>query len=396
MTAANTPCPATLRYVSAALYIGAKEYARGGTPDTALLTARDHLSAKADAIEASAIERAEGAEQPSLSLVCGHAPRKKGCRFCDEIAEPPAPAPAISGADQTRAFNEVVAACSPPSETSYRFEPVPPHMLLALRERLRDAMHGRIRGWQGDPPAKNYAAYGMQTAIEIVWSVLKPPTYIALAQDGTATDIGFDRRTPTPPADEAVREVVKRLRIDAAAWRNAPPAISYAGTAKLEDEAADLIDKLAARVGALEAADVQRVKDICRLTEQRDAAEAALAAERERARDNQTRYETAEDRVHNIAREAFTLSERLNSAEALAEQYRVVVEAAVTELEEAEDKFWVMHCNHPGGSKFEGLTAKQLDEDKAFMASHSKRMGEAARKARQVVSALPSEGGKRG
>ena len=58
---------------------------------------------------------------------------------------------------------------------------------------------------------------------------------------------------------------------------------------------------------------------------------------------------------------------------------------AETELGEAEDKFWVMHCNHPGDDPKREMLTRRRDEDKAFMAVLSERMGVAKKRARAAL-----------
>jgi hypothetical protein len=62
---------------------------------------------------------------------------------------------------------------------------------------------------------------------------------------------------------------------------------------------------------------------------------------------------------------------------------------AAGELDEAADKFWVIHCNHPGARCGRGQA-----EDKAFLATMHDRMAAAVRRARSASSAETQETGR--
>jgi hypothetical protein len=64
------------------------------------------------------------------------------------------------------------------------------------------------------------------------------------------------------------------------------------------------------------------------------------------------------------------------------ERLAKALRAAQGELAEAADKFWVIHCNHPGE-----VCGRAQGEDKAFLATMSKRMQAASVSA---VAALAS------
>lgn len=72
---------------------------------------------------------------------------------------------------------------------------------------------------------------------------------------------------------------------------------------------------------------------------------------------------------------------------------REVLADAAKELGEAQDKFWVFHCNAPTGDYLRpgSLTDRHLKEDKAFLAELSDRMGNAEKRARAALANLPPQ-----
>lgn len=74
---------------------------------------------------------------------------------------------------------------------------------------------------------------------------------------------------------------------------------------------------------------------------------------------------------------------------ATIEELREALQFAVQELREAEDKFWVSHCNHPGDAGIENkdsLFAEHRRQDKDRLEGWSKRAGNAANEIRTVLA----------
>ena len=74
---------------------------------------------------------------------------------------------------------------------------------------------------------------------------------------------------------------------------------------------------------------------------------------------------------------------------ATIEELREALQFAVRELHEAQDKFWVSHCNHPGDSgqkNKESLWAEHARQDKQMLVLWSDRAGESASEIREILA----------
>lgn len=78
--------------------------------------------------------------------------------------------------------------------------------------------------------------------------------------------------------------------------------------------------------------------------------------------------------------------DRLAELETMIATLRGTLAFARNELLEAQDKFWVIHCNHPGTGADHALSTRQA-EDKAFLGEMSERMGGAIKQIDSEVSA---------
>lgn len=102
---------------------------------------------------------------------------------------------------------------------------------------------------------------------------------------------------------------------------------------------------------------------------------------------NRTNYRTV-----NEARQAyeFYAAEADPTTILALAEWAVKLEAALvaaqSELYEGADKFWVIHCNHPGKS-----AGRAQGEDKEFCSTMAERMQNAGNAARDLLAALPKE-----
>ncbi len=96
-----------------------------------------------------------------------------------------------------------------------------------------------------------------------------------------------------------------------------------------------------------------------------------------------------------MAQTALILERQRDAAIAIAAQYkqerdslRTTLVSARTALKEAEDKFWVFHCNAPVPLDASRSGYDRMKQDKDFLAEKSKEMGAAASKIDGVLSVI--------